>query len=47
MNITKNGRNETKIIERKIVEYFNSRTKQMSYEDRNVIEGGFGFTYNA
>ena len=37
LNITENRRNETKIIERKIVQYFNSQTKQINYEDKKVI----------
>ena len=36
LNITKNRRNATKIIERKIVQYFNNQTKQIIYEDKKV-----------
>ena len=40
LNITENGRNETKIIARKIVEYFNSSTKHTGYEDEKVALDG-------
>ena len=37
LNIIENGRNKTKIRQRKIVEYFNSLTKHNNYEENNVI----------
>ena len=40
LNITENGRNETKLIETRIVEFFNIVTKHISYEDRKVILNG-------
>ena len=40
LNIIENGRNETKIRQRKIVEYFNSLTKHINFEDKKVIVNG-------
>ena len=46
LNITKNERNEIKIIARKIVEYFNSWTKYINYEDKKVMLDGILVRYN-
>ena len=37
LNIIENGRNETKIIARKIVEYFNSLSKHTDYQEKKVM----------
>ena len=37
LNVIENGRNETKIIARKIVEYFNSLSKHTDYQEKKVM----------
>ena len=40
LEITENGRNESKIIVERFQDYFNSLTKHMSYEDKKIILNG-------